>query len=386
MLVQAAQEEYDPEKNVGAAVMMSDPALGSPRYSYDAPPAELPLTGTPPGIISRRSPRSPEESDDADSDGEHERGRGRESERDRRHAAAPLPTAAHSNKGLLGRHPATGVSAFNGAVHGPNGAASSAGTSNAGGNFGVDAVVRSTAAALNALISTARLSEESWYLWGEAGEARLSMAKQFAHGLLAHDLLALLRDTNVATEMRWRLTMERGVGDRAASQQQAETPRVPPSKQQARPPGVVGGSAFAVGMRPRGAIRQAPGPGYVCNICGVPGHWIADCPRKAAGSTGSPDSRDTGGAGVGTQVGAAVSRRQLRPPPDGYVCNACKVPGHWIQQCPKRLARSKEQVRHPAAATQRCSSTAWRATRLRCASFSCSVFGSVTHLLCSSSV
>ena len=354
MLVQAAQEEYDPEKNVGAAIMMSDQALGSPRYSYDEPPAALPLTGTPPGIISRRSPLSPEESDDADSDGEHERGRGRESERDRRHAAAPMPTAAQSNEGLLGRHPAT-VSAFNRAAHGYN--AATGGTSNAGGSFGVDAVVRSTAAALNALISTARLSEESWYLWGEAGEARLSMAKQFAHGLLANDLLALLRDTNVATEMRWRLTMERDVNDRTASQQQAETPRILPTKRQARPPGVVGGSALADEMRPRGHIRQAPGPGYLCNICGVPGHWIADCPRKAAGSTGSPENRGTGGAGLRSQIGAGVSRRQLRPPPDGYVCNACKVPGHWIQQCPKRLARCTEQVRNP-----------------------------VTHLLCSSSV
>ena len=23
-----------------------------------------------------------------------------------------------------------------------------------------------------------------------------------------------------------------------------------------------------------------PGPGYVCKICQVPGHWIRDCPQK----------------------------------------------------------------------------------------------------------
>ena len=328
MLPQAAQEEYDPEKNVDAAL------LGSPRYSYERPGVAVPLAGTPPGI-NAVSPRSPVDSDDAeDSDGEHERGRGRESERDRTHAAVPQrPTAAHH--GVNSAHHATS------GVHGFH-----RGEAAGSGRIGIDAVVRSTAAALDALISTARLSEESWYLWGEAGEARLSMAKQFAHGLLANDLLALLRDKNVATEMRWRLTMERDVGDRAPAQQQAETPRVPLSQQQKHPPGVVVGSAAATRPARTRPSRHVPGPGYVCNICGVPGHWIADCPRKAAGSSTSPGSRNSSGAAVGSQVTAGISRRQKpRPPPEGYVCNACNIPGHWIQQCPKRVARFAEKVR-----------------------------------------
>lgn len=341
-MVQAAQEEYDPEKNVD---------LGSPRYSYDEAPAAAPLTGTPPGIRTL-SPRSPEESDDADSDGEHERGRGRESERDRRHGSPQQPIAAQTGA-RLARYPGSGVNAF-GAGSRVAGTGHRSGTgATSGDRSGIDAVVRSTAAALDALISTARLSEESWYLWGEAGEARLAMAKQFAHGLLANDLLALLRDSNVATEMRWRLTMERGTNDRAAPQQQAETPRVLPSHQQKRPPGIVSGGAPAMratapAMGPPGTIRKTPGPGYVCNICGVPGHWIADCPRKASGSVGSPGGRGSGNAAsVRPQATVGVSRQQSRPPPDGYVCNACKVPGHWIQQCPKRLARFTEQVRQP---------------------------------------
>ena len=30
-------------------------------------------------------------------------------------------------------------------------------------------------------------------------------------------------------------------------------------------------------------------------------------------------------------------------PPQGYVCNACNIPGHWIQQCPKRLAAFRQR-------------------------------------------
>ncbi len=335
---QAAQEEYDPEKNV---------ELGSPRYSFDEPSAAAPLTGTPPGIRTL-SPRSPEESDDAeDSDGEHERGRGRESERARRHGSPQRLIAAHTGA-RLAHHPASTTNTFISAGGHATGAGGVA--AGGGGLSGIDAVVRSTAAALDALVSTARLSEESWYLWGEAGEARLAMAKQFAHGLLANDLLALLRDSNVATEMRWRLTMERGAHDRAAPQQQAETPRVLPSQQQTRPPGILGEGPdrrpAAPIMGPPGSIRKTPGPGYVCNICGVPGHWIADCPRKAAGSSASSASCGSDdAASLRPQASVGVPRQQSRLPPDGYICNACKVPGHWIQQCPKRLARFKDHVR-----------------------------------------
>lgn len=32
-------------------------------------------------------------------------------------------------------------------------------------------------------------------------------------------------------------------------------------------------------------------------------------------------------------------------PPEGYVCNLCKVPGHWIQQCDQKDTRKKNKKR-----------------------------------------
>ena len=60
-------------------------------------------------------------------------------------------------------------------------------------------------------------------------------------------------------------------------------------------------------------VDQQPNPSgavpvdYVCKICKVPGHWIQNCPK-------APDTP--------------------KPPPAGYICKICKVPGHWIQNCP----------------------------------------------------
>jgi hypothetical protein len=308
-LLQAAQEEYDPEENLDVPAVTR---LSSGSYDYDDPAAQA-APDTPPGV-SKLSPRSPDASDAEDSDGEHESGRGRASERERSQSQSvqngPVNLRYQAGAGV-------GV-----------GAAAAAAASGGDGPFSIDAVVRNTAAALDALTNTARLTDESWYMWGEAGEARLAAAKQFAQGLLSNDLLALLRDGNVATELRWRLTMERDADARAA--QQAETPRPAPSQQQPRagdrPPGVVvGGAGGGRPMAAGGALparRQAPGVGYVCNICGIAGHWIADCPRKQS------TQASAGGPGAGT---SGVRRGTPRPPPNGYVCNACKIPGHWIQ-------------------------------------------------------
>lgn len=32
-------------------------------------------------------------------------------------------------------------------------------------------------------------------------------------------------------------------------------------------------------------------------------------------------------------------------PPDGYICNLCQQPGHWIQACPDRRKRNQQQKR-----------------------------------------
>ena len=77
-LLQAAQEEYDPEENLDVPAVTR---LSSGSYDYDDPAAQA-APDTPPGV-SKLSPRSPDASDAEDSDGEHESGRGRASERER---------------------------------------------------------------------------------------------------------------------------------------------------------------------------------------------------------------------------------------------------------------------------------------------------------------
>ena len=71
-LLQAAQEEYDPEENLDVPAATR---LSSGSYDYDDPAAQA-APDTPPGV-SKLSPRSPDASDAEDSDGEHESGRGR---------------------------------------------------------------------------------------------------------------------------------------------------------------------------------------------------------------------------------------------------------------------------------------------------------------------
>ncbi|KAI2498655.1 Zinc knuckle [Fragilaria crotonensis] len=34
-------------------------------------------------------------------------------------------------------------------------------------------------------------------------------------------------------------------------------------------------------------------------------------------------------------------KRKLSTPPDGYTCNLCGIPGHWIQQCETRDKKTK---------------------------------------------
>ncbi|OUM70511.1 hypothetical protein PIROE2DRAFT_37323, partial [Piromyces sp. E2] len=52
-----------------------------------------------------------------------------------------------------------------------------------------------------------------------------------------------------------------------------------------------------------------PPPGYVCNICNQPGHWIKNCPE---------------------------AQKKKKEVPEGYVCRICNQPGHWIVDCPEK--------------------------------------------------
>ena len=67
--------------------------------------------------------------------------------------------------------------------------------------------------------------------------------------------------------------------------------------------------------------KVPPGSTYVCHRCKVPGHWVQDCPQA---------------------VGSA-------PPPAGYLCHVCRIPGHWLEDCPgKSQAKLKCKVARAA--------------------------------------
>ena len=65
----------------------------------------------------------------------------------------------------------------------------------------------------------------------------------------------------------------------------------------------------AVTGQKRGGI---PPGDYVCRRCGIPGHYVQDCPTIGLGIAG------------------------LGHPPPGYVCKKCGVGGHFIQDCPTK--------------------------------------------------
>ncbi|ORX47632.1 hypothetical protein BCR36DRAFT_355711 [Piromyces finnis] len=53
---------------------------------------------------------------------------------------------------------------------------------------------------------------------------------------------------------------------------------------------------------------NVPPQGYVCNICNQPGHWIKNCPE-------------------------AQKKKKV---PESYICRICNNPGHWITDCPEK--------------------------------------------------
>ena len=303
-------EEYDPSEGV-------EPAASAGHYAgAAAAAAEDGGSGTPPGPDS---PRSPADSDGDDSDGERERGRGRENERGggREELGSPrarLPPGVQQGAGNNSGVPST------------------------------ETVVRHAIMALQALTGTVRLSEESWYLWGELGAARLASAQQLARGLLSTDVQSLLRDTNVAHQLRELLSREHEQEQRA--EQQAETPRLSAGQRHSHRAPFPFDAVVGARRGPQGA-RHVPGPDYVCNICGVAGHWISDCPRKQRADGAGGGSNQNGIPG-NTGPGLLGARpKTTRPghsaPPEGYTCNACGIKGHWIQRCPERIARRENR-------------------------------------------
>ncbi|KAL7423731.1 hypothetical protein Q5752_001313 [Cryptotrichosporon argae] len=61
------------------------------------------------------------------------------------------------------------------------------------------------------------------------------------------------------------------------------------------------------------ARSSKPPPGYVCNICQSPDHFIRECPNRGDVKPREP--------------------RQRVPKP-GYVCKACGREGHFLKECP----------------------------------------------------
>ena len=82
----------------------------------------------------------------------------------------------------------------------------------------------------------------------------------------------------------------------------------------------------------------------------------ADCPYPHLSRARAAD-RVAWLHGRNARAAALRGDRPTGPPPAGYVCNICRVPGHWIHACPNnykskklRLQRRKEGGKKAAAA------------------------------------
>ena len=87
---------------------------------------------------------------------------------------------------------------------------------------------------------------------------------------------------------------------------------------------------------------SGPPTDYVCRICRIPGHWIQQCPKFVHKTERSSYTslRSTG------QNYKYICRKCHQPghtvkyckasPPSNYICKICNKPGHWIQHCTSR--------------------------------------------------
>ena len=73
--------------------------------------------------------------------------------------------------------------------------------------------------------------------------------------------------------------------------------------------------------QPKGERRpEQPPKGYVCNCCGIEGHWIFNCPTAGTGG-----------------------------PPGDYVCHLCGIAGHWRNECPHNIHNKVEENKYERA-------------------------------------
>jgi len=64
---------------------------------------------------------------------------------------------------------------------------------------------------------------------------------------------------------------------------------------------------------------------YVCHKCGIPGHYVQDCPNVTG-----------------------------KLPPDNYLCHKCNIKGHWIQDCPLANQQDYSKAPPPGYCCYRC--------------------------------
>ncbi|KAI9324001.1 CwfJ C-terminus 1-domain-containing protein-like protein [Obelidium mucronatum] len=67
------------------------------------------------------------------------------------------------------------------------------------------------------------------------------------------------------------------------------------------------------GQSKKSQKKTVPPSHYVCNACHVPGHWLNDCPQR------------------------------VRAPPTGYICHLCKKPDHFVAACPAKLLQKQNR-------------------------------------------
>ena len=57
-------------------------------------------------------------------------------------------------------------------------------------------------------------------------------------------------------------------------------------------------------------LSQVPS-NYICHKCGLPGHWIENCP---------------------------CDNMVMQTPPSNYIFNKCGISGHWIKDCKREYS------------------------------------------------